>query len=577
MTAGARTYGTLKHEEGRTPRWCVVAEPHVVARMARVFPTADVRGRAVRLAESPETARELLWFFQRYPVEMSKPDRAALRAAAHRHIERVSSFDALVAGTREPREFTLALPPRSYQKRTAEAALTLGGILCGDDPGLGKTVTGITVISDLSARPALIVTLAALTGQWAREVSRFLPGAVVHVLKKGTPYDLTRGGKDPAPDVIVTNYHKLAGWEAILAGWAKGVVFDEAGELRHGGTAKYRAAQGISSAARVVLGLSATPVYGWGGEIWYVLDVIRPGALGTNEEFTRGWCKAAAYGGALKVKDPKALGSALRDQGLVMRHTRSEVGRELPALSRIVHSVDADLPALEAVQSRATELAQVLLRQGGLDPHKRLQAAEELSHLLRLATGIAKARYVADFVRLLVDSGEKVLLFGHHHAVYDLWKEHFSDAARGGDLKPAFYTGRESTQKKATEVARFLSGDTPVLIMANRSGLGLDGLQRVCRTVVIGELDWAPAVHEQGIARAHRDGQEHPVQAWYPVSAAGSDPVLADVLGLKRAQAEPLRDPDAPLSEALAVDVGYATQLARAFLGRRAAREADDA
>lgn len=570
-----RTYGAIAREDDRPPRWCVTAEPHVVARMARVFPNAQVRGRSVRLADSPETARDLLWFFERYPVTVSKPDLAALRAASRGHLERISCFEALVAGAREPRTFPLHLPPRRYQARTAEAALTLGGILCGDDPGLGKTVTGITAISDPSARPALVVTLAALTTQWAEEIRRFLPGAEVHVLKKGTPYDLTRGGKAPAPDVVVTTYHKLAGWEAIFTGWAKGVIFDEVAELRHPGTAKYRAAQSISSVARMRLGLSATPVYGYGAEIFHILEVLRPGALGTEAEFARGWCGGGYGGAALKVRDPKALGSALRDMGLVLRHTRSEVGRELPALSRIIHSVDADLPALEEVQSRATELAQTLLRQGGIDPRKRLQAAEELSHLLRLATGVAKARYVADFVRVLVDSGERVLLFGHHHAVYDLWEEHLSDAARGGDLRPAFYTGRESTQKKAAEVARFLSGDTPVLVMANRSGVGLNGLQRVCRTVVIGELDWAPAVHEQGIARAHRDGQEHPVQAWYPVSAAGSDPVLADVLGLKRAQAEPLRDPDAPLSEALAVDVNYATQLARAYLGRRAAREAD--
>jgi SNF2 family DNA or RNA helicase len=567
----ARTYGELRWEAVKPPRWCVVAEPHVVARMARVFPDADVRGRSVRLTHSPETARELLWFFERYPVAMSKADRASLRGAARGHVERLSAYEALVAGAREPREFALAIPPRDYQRRTAEAALTLGGILCGDDPGLGKTVTGLATLSDPSARPALVVTLASLTSQWAAEAQRFLPGAAVHVLKKGTPYDMTRGGKDPAPDIVVTNYHKIAGWEATLTGWVRGVVFDEIGELRHGGTAKYRAAAAIASAARVRLGLSATPVYGMGGEIFNVLEVLRPGALGTEAEFIRGWCKKGYSGAPARVRDPKALGSALRDLGLVLRHTRTQVGRELPPLSRNVHTVDADLPALERVESRATELALILLRQGGLNPAQRLQAAEELSHLLRQATGIAKARYVADFVRLLVESGERVLLFGHHHAVYDLWGEHLSDPARGGDLKPAFYTGRETPAQKAAAAARFVAGDTPVLVMANRAGFGLDGLQKVCRTVVIGELDWAPAVHEQGIARAARDGQEHPVQAWYLVSGAGSDPVLAEVLGLKRAQAEPLRDPDVPLSEDLAVDANYVARLAEAFLGRKAA------
>lgn len=567
----ARTYGTLALErapegKGKGARWRAVAEPDVISRFGRVFASAEVRARTAKLAHSPEAARDLLWFLGRYPLEVAAADMAELRRESAAHVERLSVYEALLAGAREPREFPLALPPRGYQRRTADAALTLGGLLCADDPGLGKTVTGIAVLSDPAARPALVVTLANLTRQWAGEIQRFLPGACVHVLAKATPYDMTRGGKRPAPDVVVANYHKIAGWEAVLAGWARGVVFDEVGELRHAGSAKYQAAKEIAAQARVRLGLSATPVFGYGGEIFNVLDVLRPGALGTRDEFDRGYCAKGHAGATPRVRDPAALGSYLREQGLVLRHTRSEVGRELPPLTRSVVPVDSDLPALEKVQSRATELALILLSQVGADPVRRLSAAREISALLRLATGLAKARYVADFVRLLAESGERVLLFGHHHGVYDLWGEHLSDTSRGEDLKPAFYTGRESASQKEAAMARFLSGESRVLVMANRSGLGVDGLQRVCRTIVVGELDWAPAVHEQNIGRAFRDGQPDPVHAWFPVSDEGSDPVIAEVLGLKRAQSEPLRDPDAPLSEELSADSRYVMELARAHL-----------
>lgn len=51
------------------------------------------------------------------------------------------------------------------------------------------------------------------------------------------------------------------------------------------------------------------------------------------------------------------------------------------------------------------------------------------------------------------------------------------------------------------------------------------------------------------IGRVERDGQPDPVVAYFLVSEEGSDPVIADVLGLKKAQIEGVRDPDAELVE----------------------------
>jgi len=108
--------------------------------------------------------------------------------------------------------------------------------------------------------------------------------------------------------------------------------------------------------------------------------------------------------------------------------------------------------------------------------------------------------YVADFVRLLVESGEQVVLYGWHREVYHIWLD------RMADLKPALFTGTESTSQKQEAKRRFLAKETPVLIMSLRAGAGVDGLQHVCKTVVYGELDWSPGVHEQGVGRVFRDG-----------------------------------------------------------------------
>ena len=84
----------------------------------------------------------------------------------------------------------------------------------------------------------------------------------------------------------------------------------------------------------------------------------------------------------------------------------------------------------------------------------------------------------------------------------------------------------------------FKSGESKLMLMSLRAGNGIDGLQHVCRTCVFEELDWSPGVIDQNIGRVQRDGQTDPVTAYILVSESGSDPVMTEVLGVKREQLE---------------------------------------
>src|SRR3990167_4018199 len=224
------------------------------------------------------------------------------------------------------------------------------------------------------------------------------------------------------PDVVITTYSKLHGWADYLAGVVKSVIFDEAQELRRVQSLKYQAAEGVARAADFRMGLSATPIHNYGGEYFNVLEVLRPGALGTHAEFITEHCVESGRGWS--VKDASAFGSMLRDHGLLVKRTRKEVGRELPPLNQVVETVDADLDHLRVIESSATELAKIILRAGG-SGFEKLQAAEEFSMRLRMQTGIAKAPYVAAFVRMLIEeSGEPVILAGWHREGYRLWLRH---------------------------------------------------------------------------------------------------------------------------------------------------------
>lgn len=195
---------------------------------------------------------------------------------------------------------------------------------------------------------------------------------------------------------------------------------------------------------------------------------------------------------------------------------------------------------------------------------QKMQAAGEFDAMLRQATGIAKAGYVVEFMRMLLDSGERVVLYGWHRAVYDIWLEGLRE------FNPVLYTGTESPNQKEAAKAAFLSGASQLLIVSLRSGAGLDGLQEVCHTVVFGELDWSPSVHEQCIGRVDRDGQDTPCDAYFLMSDHGADPIMAEVLGIKRDQIEGVTNAERQaLVERVDTGENNIRRLAQQFLAKR--------
>jgi SNF2 family DNA or RNA helicase len=545
--------GKIRLIDGQFTITCL---PHVAIKLRRVFPGAQrQRAGMFKLAASPANAFELDWFRQRYPLDIDEGCTARFRQLINIEKRKLASLEEVSRTDYTPREFELALPPRVYQREAADRALRTRQILIADDLGVGKTVSALCALAAADTLPAIIVTMTHLTRQWEGELARFLPALSVHRAMKGTPPPAWK--KKPikakawgkpcrvrVPDVVVISYSKLDGWVETLAVYGRTIIFDEVQELRISDSKKYEAAAKLAAACDMRIGLSATPIYNYGSEMYSVMDVLAPGALGSWREFSQEWCSGEAADGAVTdrrkvcVSDPDALGTYLRETGLMIRRTRRDVGRELPALTVVRHVVDFDPSRINETAADIAELARRVLERSG-SSLERMKWSGEIDWRMRQATGIGKAAGVADFVRLLVESGERVLLGGWHHEVYSVWRGLFEKFG----ITFTMFTGEESETEKEAAARAFIDGKVQVLIMSVRSGAGLDGLQKVCRTVVVGELDWSPQVIRQFIGRAHRDGQGEPTAAYILVSEEGSDPVIADVLGVKEAQAQGIRDP----------------------------------
>lgn len=560
----SRTYGQYKFvADASRGVWELNIEPAAAIRAKRVF--GRVRqgsGGTIIVSHTVEVARDIQWFSERWPLKAAnKASAKMLVDASEAHRTKEAAIGRILA--RAPRlsfpEGSLLKEPRPYQVKALELLRTQHRYLLTDEVGLGKTLTGMLNLVNDDARPMVVIPPTHLPPRWVTELNESMPWLTVEVAAKTTPPQHIIDGN--LPDVVIVPYSKISGWRDALASRVQSVVFDEVQELRNGtSTAKGEAAYHVANEATYVLGLTATPVYNYGGEVWQLYSVIAPGELGTKAEFTREWGHAI-NNGHVHVANPHALGSYLREKGLMLGRTRSEVGRDLPPAIKVPQFVEADPAVLATVAGDAAAMARLILADT-TTRQDRWQASGDLDWKLREATGIAKAPYVAEFVRMLLQSEEKVALFGWHRAVWDLWNESLAE------FNPVMYTGSESPAQKAHAEDEFKNGRSRILMMSLRSGAGVDGLQKVCSVAVFGELDWSPQVHEQAIGRFRRDGMDEssPVVAYFLHSNEGSDPPILEALQVKRNQAEPIVSKDGKLLDNAVQDTNRGRLLAETVL-----------
>lgn len=528
-------YGTLEYDE-RKNLWIVRGEPPVLQMAKRLFPGSASYAGYVKFPANKRSTGDLNWLMQRFPLKILSHEKwEQLRKEAIDHVLRRQEILKKPQYVKPPPTFVGEL--KNYQKEGVAWLLHNERTLLADETGLGKTPQALAWLATLNAFPALYVTQPHLLLQANREIKKFLrlepiqnsanqwvlfqddmpDGSVTtHIIHGLTPYEL------PRAHIYLIHYLLLRGWKNILAKFGfKAVVFDEIHELRRSKNEKYSAASLISDSVPYVCGLSGTPIYNYGGEIWNVMNIVEYHSLGDWDSFTREW--AYGYGNKI-IRDPELLGDYLRREGLLLRRTKKDVAHELPPKRRYVQFIESDEGVFKEIIKEAVELA--VRSSKASTPFEKGRLEGEAIRLTRRATGVAKARYVAAFVRTLLEVGEPVVLFAYHHDVWDIYREALKD------YNPVFITGRETTKEKNDAQNAFVTGQTDLICISLRAATGLN-LQREDAVVVFGELDWSPAVHTQAEDRVHRIGQETSVLCYYLVSEHGMDQEMMEAIGLK--------------------------------------------
>ncbi|HEX5458319.1 MAG TPA: SNF2-related protein [Candidatus Nitrosotalea sp.] len=398
--------------------------------------------------------------------------------------------------------------------------------------------------------PVLIVAPLVTLNNWQRETQKFLKKRSRNGKISENEYPssvLIRTGKAQELgkyDVYIINYdllHKRIDDLAKIN--IKTVVCDEVQHLRSKTTKKYTAVKKLAAldSVKYRVGLSGTPIYNRGSEIWPIVDILRPGLLGTFDEFCEYFCYVNEKGKAIVLENKRAsLGEELRKH-VMLRRKKSDVLKELKDKVRYKELIDSDInyyqtelgkiwERLEAEQKSATSAFDKF------SSYKRAIQSE------RQAAGVAKVPHVIEFVKNIMEIEESVVVFCHHKAIHELLHRSLSE------YTPASIIGGQSDKERQEGIDRFQNGETKLIIAGLRAGNVGINLSRA-RYVIFAELDWSPAIHRQAEDRLHRIGQKNTVFAYYLMGNGTLDDHVANVLVDKSYEIDAIMDEKAETFE----------------------------
>ena len=482
---------------------------------------------------------------------------------------------------RSPRKVNVTLYP--FQRKAVEFILQDDGRAClFDEMGLGKTITATTTLLELvkqrKASRALIVAPSAVTEQWRGElVEKFnLEPTLVtsrrHLKERIALYD------DP---LVVLNYELLrTDVELILQKGFDTLILDEVTRVKNWDTQTSEAVKKLI--VRNVIALTGTPLENHLGELYNIVNIVKPGFFGRyNEDFLSKYTlklSGAGWQNSRPIINPDNLPELRRElRNISIRRTKSQVLKQLPALTmQYVYTEPArnqkmiyDILQTSLSETVLEEYAYSARDEEGPNPftanrirlytllreacadismiagylrRKQREASEDaitlrespifkrlIRALSKLEPENAKLVELKELAKDFTEQGHKIVIFSQFVPVVNLIQEDLMNEGIGALV----YHGQLSADDRTRNLKRFI--EEPDIRVLASTDAGQFGLNLQAADVVINyDLPWNPARLQQRIARLHRIGQPNKVLAVNFIVRGTVEEHVRDVLERKR-------------------------------------------
>jgi len=404
-----------------------------------------------------------------------------------------------------------------------------GRSLLADEVGLGKTIEAGLVLKEYLLRGlvqrALVLVPASLVEQWDQELRRKFDLEFA-ILKHGTAW-----WEEPLLLASMDTAKLLRHRDKVAAAAFDLVVVDEAHRLKNQKTLAWKFLDRL--APRYLLLLTATPVQNDLHELYNLVQLLRPGLLGTYRTFGREYMRR---GDRRMPQNTSRLATLLGET--MIRTTRASTSIRFP--KREVKNILFDLSAPErALYDDVTRLVRrlvqgqkesrrgaikltlltlqkeigsssfaaaptlaKLMQRDGVAPHRA-----DVEALWRMARSIDSNAKFEGVAKIIAGSREKVVIFTQFRATL----EFLARSLRAAGVRVATFHGALTLREKEAAIAQFRDR-ARVLVSTEAGGEGRN--LQFCHVLVNYDLPWNPMRIEQRIGRLHRLGQEQDVHVF---------------------------------------------------------------
>jgi superfamily II DNA or RNA helicase len=409
-----------------------------------------------------------------------------------------------------------------YQLDGIAFAAGAGRAVLADDMGLGKTIQGIGVAELLSRHvpvsKVLVICPASLKSQWRLEIERFSSRSCQIILgsTKERPAQY-----DSDSFFTVCNYEQvLRDFLSIERVRWDLIILDEGQRIKNWEAKTSRVIKALKSPFALVL--SGTPLENRLDELFSVVEFIDDRRLGPAFRFFNRHKVVDEKGKLLGYRNLDKLRTKLKP--LLLRRTRKSVIKQLPPRTTQILRIPPTEEQLD-LQKGHRMIIQTIIQKKYLTEMDllRLQKALLMCRMCANSTflvdkqapgyssKLAELDQLLD--QLMAEEDRKIVLFSEWTTMLNLIEPLLEKQKRNY----VRLDGSVPQKKRQDLMQRFQKDpDCKLFITTNAGSTGLN--LQAANTVINVDLPWNPAVLEQRISRAHRMGQNRPVQVFLLVT-----------------------------------------------------------
>lgn len=422
----------------------------------------------------------------------------------------------------------------------SESELSRGGVLIGDEQGLGKTVQAIAVLEATQSFPAVIVAPASLRRNWTNELTRFLPHRSVARIEgtKSQPLEA---------DITVVSWESLHGHADSFM--PKAVVFDEMHRAKNPKARMTQSAITLADRTRlrngITIGLTGTPVVNKPIEVESQLRI-----LGRLDEF------GGEKGFELRYVKSEEHRSELNDQlraKCFVRRLKRDVLSELPPKVHMTLDLDGEPNLMDEYrilhQGLESEVEEILREAadatGSNDQSVReaagIQALQtqsgsffgKLERLTQIAAD-AKMPEIEEWIEEFLETGKKLVVFARHRKIVNAIADKYGDGCK--------IQGGMSDKQKQECIDKFQNDDSQKVIACSIKAGGVGHTLTAASDVLFIEQGWNPADQDQAADRCHRMGQRDSVTVYTSICCDTIDEGIYELIERKRSVVNEVTD-----------------------------------